>query len=259
MTKAILVVSFGTSYKETREKTINACQTAIAKQFPDYKIYSAYTSNMVIKAIKKKENIDIDTVAKAMERMKQDGIKSVFIQPLHIILGMEYEKIINQSLTYQFDFDTIEIGKPLLNSMEDYIAVKEILLNKYNQFGENAATVLMGHGTQHYAFTTYAALDHMLADSNVFIGAVESYPDVELIAQKIPSHVTDIHLAPFMLVAGDHATNDMASDEDDSWYSFFKEKGYNVHTHLIGLGEYTEIQQLYIEHLKAVLKNENII
>lgn len=255
MSKAILVVSFGTSFKETREKTIGACERVISEKFSDYSVYGAYTSNMVIRSVKRKENIDIDTVTQALEKMKNDGIKEVYIQPLHVILGSEYEKILHQALAYQFDFDTISIGKPLLHSMEDYEQVTQFLVDKYNNFGENHATVLMGHGSQHYAFTTYAAVDHMLLDTNVFVGAVESYPAVEEIAKRIPKNITDIHLAPFMLVAGDHATNDMASDEEDSWYTFFKNKGYNVHTHLVGMGEYEEVRQMYVAHLEKAMNS----
>ncbi|MBS4749709.1 sirohydrochlorin cobaltochelatase [Granulicatella sp. zg-ZJ] len=254
MTKAILVVSFGTTFPETRKKTIEACENAIQHQFSEYKVYRAFTSNIVIRRILKQEDLHIDTVAQALERMYQEGVTEVYVQPLHMILGDEYEKVLVQAIQFEDKFDVLKIAKPLLSSIEDYEAIKRILLDKYGQFGEETATVLMGHGSQHYAFTSYAAIDHMLMNEPVYVGAVESYPDVELIEERLrQTNVKHVHLAPFMLVAGDHATNDMASDEEDSWYTYFSKKGYTVTAHLIGLGEYKEIQQLYIQHLLDVI------
>ncbi|GGE33984.1 sirohydrochlorin cobaltochelatase [Streptococcus himalayensis] len=255
MTKAILVVSFGTTYPETRKKTIEACEQAIQKSFPDFSVHRAFTSNVVIRRIKKQEGLSIPTVSEALEELVEAGVTEVYIQPLHVILGGEYEKIVVQAQAFQEQFRVLKIAKPLLHSEEDYAFVKDILLEKYGQFGANTATVLMGHGSQHYAFTAYAAMDHMLKGAPVRIGCVESYPPVELIEQELREEgITQIHLAPFMLVAGDHATNDMTSDEEDSWYTYFTSRGYQVATHLVGLGEYREIQALYIEHLKTIIE-----
>lgn len=255
MTKAILVVSFGTTFPETRKKTIEACELAIQAAFPDFPVYRAFTSNMVIGRIKKNEGLEIPTVAKALKRLKEDGVREVYIQPLHIILGGEYDKIVRQMAAFEDQFDTLRLGKPLLSSEADYQRVKEILLEHYGQVEEDTATVLMGHGSQHYAFTAYAAMDHMLFDDPVFIGCVESYPDVAGIAERLAKRqVTHVQLAPFMLVAGDHATHDLAADEEGSWYAYFKDKGYEVSTHLVGLGEYPDIQDLYIQHLKEVIE-----
>lgn len=254
MTKAILVVSFGTTFKETREKTIEACEKAIQERFPDYNVYRAFTSNVVIRRIQKQEGIKVPTVKEALEEMKDEGIREVYIQPLHVILGGEYEKILKQVADFQTSFECLKVGKPLLNSEEDYLRVKDILVEIYGHYGSDAETVLMGHGSQHYAFTAYAALDHMLAASPVSIGCVESYPPVEMIEERLKEKgVKEVHLAPFMLVAGDHATNDMTSDEEDSWYTYFKSRGYEVHTHLVGLGEYPAIQELYLEHLEQII------
>lgn len=254
MTKAILVVSFGTTYPETRKKTIGACEKAIHNHFSNYQVYRAFTSTIVIRRIKEKENRTIPTVKEALEMMKKQGIREVYIQPLHIILGAEYEKIVSQAKEFKEDFAILKIGKPLLNSQEDYEKVKTILLEKYGQFGEKSATVLMGHGSQHYAFTAYAAMDHMLQNTAVRIGCVESYPPIDMIEEQLKKDaITDIHLAPFMLVAGDHATNDLVSESEDSWYTYFSSRGYQVSSHLIGLGEYAEIQELYIEHLEEIM------
>ncbi|MBF0779521.1 MULTISPECIES: sirohydrochlorin cobaltochelatase [unclassified Granulicatella] len=254
MTKGILVVSFGTSYPETRRKTIEACERAIQERFPEYVVYRAFTSNMVIKSVAKKEGIHIPTVAQALEQMKQDGIKEVYIQPLHVILGGEYQKIVTQAQEYQQVFEHLSIGTPLLHTFEDYQAVKEFLVDIYAKNDDTCATILMGHGSEHYAFTAYAALDHMLDGTNIHIAAVESYPSVESIEEKLAKKgIKRVHLAPFMLVAGDHATNDMASDDEDSWYTYLTQKGYTVTTQLVGLGEYTAIQKMYINHLMNII------
>lgn len=256
MTKAILVVSFGTTYPETRQKTIEACEKAIQRQFKDYNVCRAFTSTVVINRIQKQEGLLIPTVSQALNNLLNEGIKEVYIQPLHIIVGSEYEKIVKQAHDFKTSGMTIHIGQPLLSNMSDYEAVKEILLTLYDKNDKHTATVLMGHGSQHYAFTAYAALDHMLSDSSVFIGCVESYPDIELIEKQLAKRkIKTIHLAPFMLVAGDHATNDMTSDEPDSWYHFLRTRGYDVKTHLVGLGEYKDIQAIYLKHVAAMMED----
>lgn len=254
MTKAILVVSFGTTFPDTRVKTIEACEKAIQYRYPEYAVYRAFTSNVVIRRIKAKEGIDIPTVAQALQQMKDVGVREVYVQPLHVILGGEYDKIIHQVKAFQDDFEVLKVAQPLLASSEDYQAVSEILLDKYGHFGEDAACVLMGHGSQHYAFVAYSAMDHMLMNTPVYIGCVESYPPVESIEKRLRARgIKHVHLAPFMLVAGDHATNDMVSDDDDSWNTFFRQNGYEVTPHLVGLGEYPEIQDLYLTHLAAIM------
>ncbi|CQR25627.1 CbiK protein [Streptococcus varani] len=254
MTKAILVVSFGTTYPKTREKTIEACEKAIQAEYPELPVYRAFTSNVVIRRIRENEGLEVPTVFEVLDQMKSEGIRQVYIQPLHIIQGSEYDKILTQLETYRSYFESIKIGKPLLHRMEDYESVIETLIKYYGSYGENTATVLMGHGTQHQSFIAYAALDHMLQESRVFLGCVESYPPVEKIERRLNHRgIKEIHLAPFMLVAGDHATNDLISEEEDSWSTFFRNKGYKVHYHLIGLGEFKEIRELYIQHLREIM------
>ena len=255
MTKAILVVSFGTTYPETRKKTIEACEERIRQEFPDYEIYRAFTSGVVRRRIRINEGIEIPDVSQALMEIRDQGIREVYIQPLHVILGSEYEKVLKQSEAFQSSFEVLKIGLPLLASIEDYESLKEILLAKYNHFGQGVATVLMGHGSEHHNFAAYSALDHMLLDSSVFIGCVESYPPVEQIEVRLRQKgISKVHLAPLMLVAGDHATNDMSADEEGSWYRYFSEKGYQVETHLEGLGENENVQDLYIEHLNRIVR-----
>lgn len=255
MTKAILVVSFGTTYPETRKRTIEACEKVFQKRFPDFEVYRAFTSNYVIRKVKEKEGLEVWTVSQALENLKNLGVHEVYIQPLHVILGSEYQKIVHQAQAFSSHFDRLKIAKPLLHSESDYQAVRDFLVKEYGSFGEGQVSILMGHGSQHYAFTAYAAMDHMLEGTSVYLGCVESYPSVDLIEEKLKKiSVEKIHLAPFMLVAGDHATNDLSSEEEDSWYRYFKDRGYQVETHLVGLGEFEKIQDIYVRHLEQVMK-----
>ena len=150
MTKAIIVVSFGTTYPETRKKTIQACEEAIQKRFPDFQVHRAFTSNVVIKRIKENEGISVPTVNQLLEQLKKDGVKEVYIQPLHIILGSEYEKVVHQANQLNNEFDILKIGKPLLFSEKDYENVANILVKEYNDNDVDEATILMGHGSQHW-------------------------------------------------------------------------------------------------------------
>ena len=143
MTKAIIVVSFGTTYPETRKKTIQACEEAIQKRFPDFQVHRAFTSNVVIKRIKENEGISVPTVNQLLEQLKKDGVKEVYIQPLHIILGSEYEKVVHQANQLKHEFDILKIGKPLLFSEKDYENVANILVKEYNDNDVDEATILM--------------------------------------------------------------------------------------------------------------------
>lgn len=255
MTKAILVVSFGTTYPETRARTIEACEKVFQQHFSDFEVYRAFTSNFVIRKVKEKEDLDVWTVSQALENLKNLGVHEVYIQPLHVILGGEFQKIIKQAQDFSSHFDRLKIAKPLLHSESDYEKVRDFLVKEYGSFGEGEVGVLMGHGSQHHAFTAYAAMDHMLEGSSVYLGCVESYPPVNLIEEKLRKlSIKKVHLAPFMLVAGDHATNDLSSEEEDSWYQYFTTKGYQVDTHLVGLGEFKDIQDIYIQHLEDAMK-----
>ena len=152
MTKAIIVVSFGTTYPETRKKTIQACEEAIQKRFPDFQVHRAFTSNVVIKRIKENEGISVPTVNQLLEQLKKEGVKEVYSQPLHIILGSEYEKVVHQANQLKHEFDILKIGKPLLFSEKDYENVANILVKEYNDNDVDEATILMGQGSQHNAF-----------------------------------------------------------------------------------------------------------
>lgn len=256
-TKAILVVSFGTSYEETRKVTIDAIESSIAQTFPDYKIYRAWTSKMILKKIQQRDQIHINNVTEAMDEMHRDGITDVIIQPTHVINGIENDLMKEDALAFQDSFYSLTFGTPLLTTADDNQKVIQAIAQEFQHLPKDEALVLMGHGTAHHANSIYAALDYTMKDMghpNFFMGTVEAYPSMETLVKMVHAFKPKkIHLAPFMIVAGDHACNDMAGDDPDSWYSQFKQAGFSVETCLKGLGEYPGIREIFIQHVRDVL------
>ena len=257
--KAILVVSFGTSYHETRKLTIEACEQAIADKFSDYELRRAFTSNMIIKKMKERDKIYVDTPIEALKKLKEEGFSEVIIQPLHIIPGSEYHDLYMEARNYKDYFEKLIIGKPLLYDVKDYIEVARGLESQLPSLKEKEAVVFMGHGTEHPANSAYANLDYVFKDlgmNNVHMATVEGYPELENVIRKLKANNSEkVALMPFMLVAGDHAQNDMASDDKDSWKSILKEEGFEVETYLHGIGENKEMQKLYIGKVNELINN----
>lgn len=256
--KAVLAVSFGTSHNDTREVTIDAIEKDMQAAFPEYPLYRAWTSKMIINKVNKRDNVHIDTVKEAMERMRADGITDVLVQPTHVINGIENDIMKEEALSYREDFHSISFGDPLLTSEQDNREVIEAVAVEFSHLKEDEVLVLMGHGTTHYANSVYAALDYTFKDKghkNIFLGTVEAYPSMESIMKLVKEYnPSKVVLAPFMIVAGDHAKNDMAGDDPESWYSQFKNEGYKVEAVIKGLGEYPGIRKILVNHLK-VLEN----
>lgn len=254
--KAILAVSFGTSHNDTREVTIDAIEKDMQAAFPEYPLYRAWTSKMIINKVNKRDHVHIDTVKEAMEKMRADGITDVLVQPTHVINGIENDIMKEEALSYREDFHSISFGDPLLTSEQDNREVLEAVAEEFSWLKEDEVLVLMGHGTTHYANSIYAALDYTFKDKghkNIFLGTVEAYPSMESIMKLVREYApSKVVLAPFMIVAGDHAKNDMAGDDPESWYSQFKEVGYEVEAVIKGLGEYPGIRKILVNHLKAL-------
>lgn len=254
--KAVLAVSFGTSHNDTREVTIDAIEKDMQAAFPEYPLYRAWTSKMIINKVNKRDNVHIDTVKEAMERMRADGITDVLVQPTHVINGIENDIMKEEALSYREDFHSISFGDPLLTSEQDNREVIVAVAEEFSHLKEDEVLVLMGHGTTHYANSIYAALDYTFKDrghKNIFLGTVEAYPSMDSIMKLVKEYApSKVVLAPFMIVAGDHAKNDMAGDDPESWYSQFKEAGYEVEAVIKGLGEYPGIRKILVNHLKAL-------
>ncbi|MGI6730663.1 MAG: sirohydrochlorin cobaltochelatase [Anaerovoracaceae bacterium] len=255
--KAILVVSFGTSYKETRDKTIGAIEADIQYSWPAYEVRRAFTSGMILRVLEKRDGIKIDTVEEALNGLADDGFSKIYIQPTHVINGDEYEKMLRDIDRVESRFETVKVGTPLLTETSDYQIVAKEILSQLPKLDKKEALVLMGHGTEHHVNAVYPAMDYhfkAMGHPNVFVGTVEGYPDLETVLNQVNQYKPEkIVLLPFMVVAGDHACNDMAGDEEDSWKSVFEAEGYQVDTILKGLGEFEGIRDLYLKHLKAIM------
>ena len=252
--KAILVVSFGTSVNATREKTIDRIEADIQKSMPDRAFYRAWTSGMIIRKIEKRDGVHINTVEEAMEQMLSDGITDVIVQPTHVIRGIEYDQLKETVLEKGKEFEQVRIGTPLLTTSEDADAdaVLQAVMAEIGAIGKEETVVFMGHGTPHDINSIYTELDQRLKElgyPQAFMGTVEAEPTLDTLLEKVKTlQVKRVILAPFMVVAGDHAMNDMAGDEDDSWKSTFEKAGYEVECILKGLGEYPAVRQIYVKH-----------
>ena len=253
--KAILVVSFGTSYLDTLDKTIGAIERKIAAAYPDYRVYRAFTSQMIIKKLKRTRQIEVDTVKEALNRMIADGIEQVIVQPTHVINGIENDRMMDDLMEQMDAFQKIRVGKPLLNSVDDYKKAIHAVMSEV-ELQEEEMLVLMGHGTEHHANAAYPTLEytfHALGYQQVLVGTVESFPELKNVLAKLQiSGKKKVLLMPFMIVAGDHARNDMAGEED-SWMSELTEEGYEVRAQIRGLGEMEGIQNLFLEHIEEVM------
>ncbi len=256
--KAILAVSFGTSHEDTRKVTIDAIEDSMREAFPDYPVYRAWTSKMIIRKLKNRDNIIVATVREAMEQMISDGITDVLVQPTHVINGIENDLMKEDALSYRDSFHSISFGDPLLTTEEDSHKVIAAIAEEFSNITKKQALVFMGHGTTHFANSIYAALDYTFKDKgyhNFFLGTVGAYPSMESLKKMVKAYQPEeVVLAPFMIVAGDHAKNDMAGDDPESWYSQFKDEGYEVKAVLKGLGEYKGIRRLFIDHIRAIDK-----
>jgi len=257
MKKAVLVVSFGTSYHETRKKTIEACERKISENLEGYDFYRAFTSNMIINKLKKRDNMFIDNPSEALEKLYNAGYQEVVVQSLHIICGDEYNKLKDMVAQYEDKFDKISIGRPLLTYIDDYRETVEAVKKDLDKMDIDEAVVFMGHGTEHESHSSYPAIEYMFRDYgiNAFVGTVEGYPELEQVIKKLKNrNIKTVDLLPFMLVAGDHAINDMASDEEDSWKTILEKEGFNVKVHVKGLGENPYIQEKFKNHALDCMK-----
>lgn len=249
----LLVVSFGTSYNESRDATIGAVEQALADAYPEYEVRRAFTSQIIIDILKEREGLEIDNVDEALDRLVADGVKELVVQPTHIMSGYEYDDLIAALDDYKDKFDSVKVGAPLLTSEEDYDAVVRTLAEETAEYNvEGTAIAFMGHGTEHEANAAYAKLQQKFLDagySNYYVGTVEGEPLVEDVLEQIRATDTErVVLLPLMVVAGDHATNDMAGDEEGSWKDIFTKAGYEVECVLKGLGQYAGAQELYVAH-----------
>lgn len=252
MKKGILIVSFGTSHLDTLEKTIAVIEREAAEKFPRAGVYRAFTSSVIIRKLKRTAGLAVDTVGEALERMAADGVEEVIVQPTHIINGIENDAMMESLMEHMGLFRQIRAGKPLLSTVDDYKKSVHAVMTE-TELDLDEMLVLMGHGTDHHANSAYPTLEytfHALGYTQVLVGTVESFPELNNVMARLEiSGKKKAVLMPFMLVAGDHAKNDMAGEED-SWKSRLEEEGYEVRVILKGLGELEGIRKIFLEHIE---------
>ena len=265
MKKAILVVSFGTSYLEQLKNSIENVENKIRNQFKDYDVYRAFTSHMIIKKLEIVHGLIVEKPEELLEKLYIEGYEEVIIQPLHIIPGEEFSYIKNIEVYFKDKFKSIKVGRPIF-----YYQGIEGLPEDYSLFiksikgiieGEEAV-VMMGHGTVHPSNAVYGALQSVLNDEgykNVFVGTVKGYPNFISVLNKIKKRgIKKVLLMPLMLVAGNHAINDMTSEKENSWKSMLEAEGIGVKLWTKGLGEVDEFAQLYIDRVDDLINNRYI-
>ena len=279
----LLVVSFGTSFNDSRAEDVKGIEDALAEAYPDWSVRRAFTAQIIINHVQARDDEKIDNMDQALERAVDNGVKNLVVQPTHLMHGAEYDELTEAVENYKDKFESVKIAEPLLGEVgadetainEDKAAVAEAITAEAVKTAgfdsldaakeEGTAFVFMGHGTSHTAKISYSQMQtqmEQLGYENVFIGTVEGEPEdtaCEAVIEKLKNAgYKKVILRPLMVVAGDHANNDMAGDDDDSWKSQFEASGVfdSIDTQIAGLGEIDAIQQLYVAHTQAAIDAE---
>lgn len=256
--KVLLVTSFGTSYNGNQNLSIRSIEQALQKAYPGYEVRGAFTSQVIIDKLKRRDGVEIDNVTQAMDRLVAGGVREVIVQPTHMISGYEYDDLAAQAAPYAGRFDSFRVGLPLLYEDGDYSRMVSVLTGETTQYhAEDTAVVFMGHGTGHPANSAYAKLQQAFTCagySNYFIGTVEAGPSLDdVVALVKRSGAKRVVLLPLMIVAGDHANRDMAGEEAGSWKNTFEREGFAVECVLKGLGQYGGIHTMFVERVGRLL------
>lgn len=254
----LMVISFGTSYNDNRRLTIGAIENAMEDAFPDWSVRRGFTSQIIIDHVKSRDGVTIDNVGEALDRAVDNGVKTLVIQPTHLMDGLEYNDVVDEVAQYADAFEQIAIGKPLLTSDEDFQTVMEVITAETAEYDDgNTAICFMGHGTEAQSNQVYAKMQEVLTDAgfeHYYVGTVEAEPSLDDVLGKVQEgEYTRVVLMPLMIVAGDHANNDMAGDEEGSWKTTFEAAGYEVVPVVKGLGEMEGIQKLLVQHAQDAI------
>lgn len=253
MTKGIIIASFGTTHADTRKKSIEAIENRVRKTHNEALVLRAFTSSVVIRILKNRDKISVDSLSEALDKMISQRVKEIFIQPLLIMEGVEYEKILSEVRKFLIKNDcSIKVGKPLLSSDQDFLDLISAL-----NINSQEPTVFMGHGSYHKNDKVYQKLEDTIREGGnktSFIATVEGEKNIGDIVVKLKEEKIDrVSLKPLMLVAGDHAKNDMASDEEGSWKQILEKNGIEVSVVLQGLGENQAVQDIFLAHLERII------
>ena len=278
--KELLVVSFGTSFNESRAEDIKGIEDALAEAYPDWSVRRAFTAQIIINHVEARDGENIDNMQQALDRAVENGVKNLVVQPTHLMHGAEYDEMTEAINGYKDKFESVAIAEPMLGEVGDDATVinddkkavaqaitdeacKEAGFDSMDAAAEaGTAFVFMGHGTSHTANITYDQMQTQMEDlgfKNAFIGTVEGKPEdtaCDKVIEKVKeAGYKNVVLRPLMVVAGDHANNDMAGDDEDSWKSQFVASGNfeNVDTQIAGLGRIEAVEQIYVDHTKAAI------
>ena len=278
----LLVVSFGTSFNDSRVADIKGIEDALQAAYPDWSVRRAFTAQIIINHIQARDGEKIDNMTQALDRAVANGVKNLVVQPTHLMHGAEYDEMCEAIEAYKDQFESVSIAEPMLgevgsdatviNADKEAVA-KAITAAAVSEAGfesleaakdAGTAFVFMGHGTAHVAKVTYSQMQTQMQNlgyENVFIGTVEGEPEetsCEAVIEAVKAAgYTNVILRPLMVVAGDHANNDMAGSEDDSWKTMFEAAGFTVDCQIAGLGEIADVQALYVAHTKAAIEALN--
>lgn len=256
--KELLVVSFGTSFNDNRVATIGAIENALEEALPDFSVRRGFTAQIIIDHVARRDGEIIDNFGEALDRAIENGVKTLVVQPTHLMNGLEYTDVENELAEYADAFEQIALGAPLLTTDEDFAEVEKVITEWTADYDDGeTAIVFMGHGTEADSNAIYAKMQELLtADGfeNYFVGTVEATPSLDdVLAAVQAGDYKKVVLEPLMIVAGDHANNDMAGDEDGAWKKTFEDAGYEVECLLRGLGENEAIQNLLVKHAQAAI------
>ena len=276
--KELLVVSFGTSYNDSRVADIKSIEDALQAANPDWSVRRAFTAQIIINHIQARDGEKIDNMEQALERAIANGVKQLVVQPTHLMHGAEYDEMCAAIDKVRDKFESVEIAEPMLGEVgndatvinaDKEAAAKAVVAAALEESGYEStaaakdagvAYVLMGHGTAHVAKVTYSQMATQMAKlgyENVFVGTVEGEPEetsCEAVIEAVKNAgYTTVVLRPLMVVAGDHANNDMAGADDDSWKTMFEAAGFTVNCQISGLGRIADVQALYVTHTKAAI------
>ena len=258
--KELLVLSFGTSFNDSRRLTIGAIENALEKAYSDYSVRRGFTANIVIDHVNKRDGILIDDVDAALKRAMDNKVKTLVVQPTHLMNGLEYNDLLKQVCDKSDAFEKVAFGKPLLTSDDDFKRVEQAIVDWTKEYDDGETAIcFMGHGTEAESNAVYQKMQDLLTKDghkNYYVGTVEAAPSVDDVLTLVKKgNYKRVVLEPLMVVAGDHANNDMAGDEEDSWKSVFEKAGYEVKCLIRGLGENEAIQKIYIDHAKEAIES----
>ncbi len=258
--RELLAVSFGTSFNDSRRLTIGAIENALEEAFPQYSVRRGFTSQVIIDHIKSRDGVSIDNVSRALGRAADNGVKTLVIQPTHMMDGWEYHNLLREAEAASASFSQLAVGCPLLTAEEDFQAVIRAVAEDTAAYNDGQTAIcLMGHGTEAASNQVYGRLQDRLREagySHYYVGTVEASPSLEnVLAEVRQGRYTRILLQPLMIVAGDHANNDMAGDGEESWKTAFEKAGYAVECRVRGLGELPAIRRIFVEHARAAAES----